>query len=152
MMNRSLHVVVAVALLGVVSFAANKTLVNVDRHGVGLQGHDPVAFFSQNLPVKGKPEFTSIYKGVIYQFASSENRDTFNKAPAGYEPQFGGYCAYGASKGTKAPIKIEAFQIVNGRLLMQYDTSVRDRFSKDAPANLKLADDKWPGVVEQYGK
>jgi YHS domain-containing protein len=130
---------------------ATKQLVNIDEDGIGLQGYDPVAFFTENQPVKGSQEFTSIFKGVTYHFASAKNRDTFNKTPAKYEPQFGGFCAYGVSRGKKVPIKIEAFQIVNGRLLMQYDLDVRDKFNKDTNGNLKSADEKWPSVLEEYG-
>ena len=68
----------------------------------------------------------------------------FEKDPAKYEPQFGGYCAYGVAKGHLVPVKIDAFQIVNGRLLMQYDSAVRDTFNKDQSDNLATADKTWP--------
>jgi YHS domain-containing protein len=111
-----------------------------------------VAFFTDNRPVKGNAQFQSEYHGATYYFASSEHKAAFDKEPAKYEPQFGGYCAYGASQGHKAPIKIEAWQIVNGRLLMQYDLGVRDDFNKDQQNNLSKADRNWPGLVEKYGK
>ena len=127
-------------------------LVNVDKSGLALQGYDPVAYFTDGKPVKGSPDFTADYKGARYQFASAEHRDLFNQSPAKYEPQFGGYCAYGASRGHKAPIKIDAWQIVNGRLLMQYDLDVKDKFNQDQLGNLRKADQNWPGLVEKYGK
>lgn len=117
---------------------------NVDKEGVGLQGYDPVAFFTDGKPVLGKQEFHSAYHDVTYRFASAEHQQMFEKDAAKYEPQFGGYCAYGVAKGHTAPIKIEAFQIVNGRLLMQYDSGVRDEFNKDQKGNLDAADKKWP--------
>lgn len=150
-MMKSVLFATIVLLLVLPLAGATKQLVNIDQDGVGLQGYDPVAFFTENRPVKGSPEFTSIFKGVTYHFASAENRNTFNKTPAKYEPQFGGFCAYGVSRGKKVPIKIEAFQIVNGRLLMQYDLDVRDKFNKDTIGNLKSADEKWPSVLEEYG-
>ena len=117
---------------------------NVDKEGVGIQGYDPVAFFTEAKPVLGKQEFHSAYHDVTYRFASAEHQQMFEKDAAKYEPQFGGYCAYGVAKGHTAPIKIEAFQIVNGRLLMQYDSGVRDEFNKDQRGNLDAADKKWP--------
>ena len=68
------------------------------------------------------------------------------RTPAQYEPQFGGYCAYGASRGKTVPVKIEAWQIVNGRLLMQYDLDVKNEFNKDPQGTLKKADENWPGL------
>src|SRR5262252_7376885 len=65
--------------------------------------------------------------------------------------QFGGFCAYGASRGHTAPVKIEAWQIVNGRLLMQYDLGVKKDFNKDQQGNLQKADKNWPGIVAKKG-
>src|SRR5271167_857796 len=139
-------------LIAFSTVASAKELQNFDRNGVAIQGYDPVVFFTDNRPVKGSAQFQSEYRGAKYYFASSEHKATFDKEPAKFEPQFGGYCAYGASQGHKAPIKIEAWQIVNGRLLMQYDLGVKDDFNKDQQNNLSKADRNWPGLVEKYGK
>ena len=134
------------------TFAGTKQLLNLDHNGVALQGYDPVAFFTDNRPVKGDPQFESEYHGAKYSFASSEHKAAFEKDPAKYEPQFGGFCAYGASRGHAAPVKIEAWQIVDGRLLMQYDLGVKNDFNKDQQGNLRKADANWPGLVEKQGK
>jgi YHS domain-containing protein len=144
---------VALALFAALSgIAVAKELNNLDRSGVSIQGYDPVAFFTDNRPVKGSSQFQSEYRGAKYYFASAEHKTAFDKEPAKYEPQFGGYCAYGASQGHPAPIKIEAWQIVNGRLLMQYDLDIKDKFNKDQQGNLRKADQNWPGILEKYGK
>lgn len=134
------------------TFAATKQLLNLDRNGVAIQGYDPVAFFTDNRPVQGNPQFRSQYRDAKYHFASIEHKTAFDKESAKYEPQFGGYCAYGASRGNKAPVKIEAWQIVNGRLLMQYDLDIKSEFNKDQQGNLRKADRNWPGLIEKYGK
>lgn len=129
-----------------------KILVNVDKTGVGLQGYDPVAFFTENKPVKGHAGIVSRYNGVIYQFATVEDKKLFDENPAKYEPQFGGYCAYGVSRGKAVEIEVDAFQIVDGRLLMQYDKDIRDTFNKDTKGNLKTADKNWPDLLNSKGK
>ena len=134
------------------TIATAKDLLNLNGNDVAIQGYDPVAFFTDNRPMKGNPEFQSEYRGAKYYFVSAEHKATFDREPAKYEPQFGGYCAYGASRGRKAPIKIEAWQVVNGRLLMQYDLGVKDKFNQDQLGNLRKADQNWPGLVEKYGK
>lgn len=133
------------------AFGQSKSLLNLDKKGIAIQGYDPVAFFTQNRPVKGLPEFERKYNGARYLFATAEDKATFDANPAKYEPQFGGFCAYGASQGHTAPVKIEAFQIVNGRLLMQYDLGVKKEFNKDQQGNLQKADKNWPGVVAKEG-
>jgi hypothetical protein len=117
---------------------------NVDQNGIGLQGYDPVAFFTDGKPVLGNEKFHGSYHDVTYRFASAEHQAMFEKDSARYEPQFGGYCAYGVAKRHLAPVKIDAFQIVNGRLLMQYDSGVKDTFNKDQRGNLETADKNWP--------
>ena len=132
--------------------ALAKELNNVDGNGVALQGYDPVAFFTDGRPVRRDQQFQTQYHGATYYFASAEHKATFAKEPAKYEPQFGGFCAYGASRGKTVPIKIEAWQIVNGRLLMQYDLDVKGKFNSDPQGNLSKADKNWPGLVEKLGK
>lgn len=126
------------------SFALAEPQPNVDQSGVGLQGYDPVAFFTDGKPVIGREEFHSSFHGVTYRFTSAEHQAMFEKDSSKYEPQFGGYCAYGVTKGHLSPVKIDAFQIVNGRLLMQYDSEVKKAFNEDQHGNLETADKNWP--------
>lgn len=141
-----------VAFLIFTAVASAKTLVNVDRHGVGIKGYDPVAYFTDNKAVKGDSQFQSSFNGVTYQFASAGHKATFDANPAKYEPQFGGFCAWAVSQGYTASIDPNAFQIVNGRLLLQYSLDVRRKFSTDTEGNLKKADANWPGIVDKKGK
>jgi len=138
--------------LALPAFAQTKTLLNLDKTGVAIQGYDPVAFFTDGKPVKGKLELAIKQDGALYFFASKEHRELFKSDPAKYEPVFGGYCAYGVSKGKLVEVDVEAFQIVNGRLLLQYSKGVRDDFNKDTKGNLTKAEANWPGLVEKKGK
>jgi len=130
----------------------DKTAVNVDAHGLALQGYDPVAFFTDHKPVQGKAGFQSADHGATYWFASAEHKALFDASPKKYEPAFGGYCAYGVSKGDLAPINVHAFLIVDGRLLMQYSEGVRDAFNEDQKGNLAEAEANWPKLSEKSEK
>src|SRR5712671_103581 len=138
--------------LAMTSFAQTKTLLNLDKTGVAIQGYDPVAFFTDHKPVMGKPEFPTRHNGALYYFASKEHRDLFKTEPAKYEPAFGGYCAYGVSRNKLVEIDVEAFQIVDGRLLLQYSKGVRNDFNKDTKGNLNKAEANWSALVEKKGK
>jgi len=104
--------------------AQSKTLVNVDKSGLAVQGYD-VAYFTDSKPAKGSPQFASTHGGGTYQFASAGHKAAFDKEPAKYAPQFGGYCPWGVAKDSLFKIEPDAFQIVGGRLLLQYDKSIR---------------------------
>lgn len=138
--------------LALISTASAKTLVNVDRSGVAIKGYDPVAYFTDKKAVKGNAQLQSNVGGVIYYFASAENKAAFDADAAKYQPQFGGFCAWAVSRGYTAPIDPNAFQIVNGRLLLQYSLKVRTDFSLDTEGNLKKADANWPSILEKKGK
>ena len=132
--------------------AQTKTLLNLDKAGLAVQGYDPVAFFTGGKPVKGNRELGYHYNGATYYFASKEHREAFISEPGKYEPQFGGYCAYGVSRNKLVKIDVDAFQIVDGKLLLQYSKGVRDDFNKDQQGNLDKANANWPGLVEKKGK
>ena len=129
-----------------------KTLVNVDRNGVGIRGYDPVAYFKDGKAEKGLPQFTSSAGGVTYLFASTEDKAEFDANPLKYVPQFGGYCAYGVSRGSLVEIDPSAFQIVNGQLLLQYSKGIMEKFNRNQSISLQKAESNWPILVEKKGK
>lgn len=129
-----------------------KPFVNVNGQGLILDGYDPVAFFTDNRPVKGDPRFQFSYEGAIYYFASKEHEDLFRANPDKYKPQFGGYCAYAVSLGRVAPIDVNTFSIVNGRLVLQHNERAVSGWNKDIQGNLQLADKYWPAVMKSGGK
>jgi YHS domain-containing protein len=149
---KQLYILSLAAGLAFAATAQTKTLQNLDNTGVAIQGYDPVAFFTDGKPVKGKTEFAARHDGATYLFATKEHRELFAKEPAKYEPQFGGYCAYGVSRNKLVDIDVEAFQIVDGKLLLQYSKSVRESFNQDTQGNLSKANHNWPGLVEKNQK
>jgi YHS domain-containing protein len=119
-----------------------------DRNGA-IRGYDPVAYFTQRAPVKGAREFTHVWRGATWHFASAENRDRFAADPARYAPQYGGYCAYGVAHGYAPPIDPAAWSIVDGRLYLNFDLRTRARWEKDIPGFIRRADANWPGVLKK---
>lgn len=52
-----------------------KELVSADAHTmVALEGHDPVAFFTDGKPVKGDPSIQATHNGSTYFFASKAHQ------------------------------------------------------------------------------
>lgn len=120
-----------------------------EKDGVALRGHDPVAYFKDNRPVKGAPEFRAEFKGSVFHFASAANRDAFRADPAKYAPQYGGYCAFGLAGGYKAATDPAAFSIVDGKLYLNYNAAVQKQWSADIPGFIVKADRNWPAVQTQ---
>ena len=149
-------ITIMTAMLVAVSASAQDTEMkyfnNLDDKGVILDGHDPVSFFTDNKPVKGSAEFQSTYQGAIYYFVSADHLKLFKNDPEKYKPQFGGWCAYAVSLGRTAPIDVNNFSIVDGRLFIQHNQRAVNGWSKDVPANIVKADKYWPAVSAKNGK
>jgi YHS domain-containing protein len=117
-----------------------------ELNNMAIDGYDPVAFFTEQKPVKGSPEFRSDFQGSTFQFASAAHRDAFAADPSKYAPQYGGYCAYGMAKGYKAAIDPAAFTVVSDKLYLNYSETVRSRWVMDIPGYIRKADVNWPDV------
>ena len=91
---------------------AKKPVVNVDQNGVILKGYDAVAYFKQKRAVKGDPKYSSFYGGATYYFASTDDKAEFDKTPAKYAPQYGGYCANSMTKRKLADVDPNVFLVL----------------------------------------
>jgi YHS domain-containing protein len=129
-----------------------KRLILVDDQGVGLSGHDPVAYASDNAAVAGTADHASQHDGATYRFASAEHKATFDAAPAKHAPQYGGYCAYAASMNRLSESDPKVFQIIDGQLLVFTNADFKQQFNKDVAGNKAKADANWPGLVDKHGK
>lgn len=113
---------------------------------VAISGHDPVAYFTVKTPTKGSAKFSTKHDNATYWFASEENRAAFVADPAKYTPQYGGYCAFAASFGKKAPADPMQWSVVDGKLYLNYDARIQKQWQADVPGFIKQADAKWPAV------
>ncbi|MCS6306048.1 MAG: tat pathway signal sequence domain protein [Nitrospira sp.] len=120
-----------------------------ERNNLAIDGYDPVAYFTEQKPVKGSTQFRSDFEGSTFQFVSAAHRDAFALNPAKYTPQYGGYCAYGTAKGYKATIDPAAFTVVGDKLYLNYSETVRSRWLSDIPGYIQKADVNWPEVQKQ---
>src|SRR5436190_21093437 len=91
----------------VITLSAQQPRIYSTEHGA-IQGYDPVAYFKQSKPVKGIRSISYRWNEATWYFSSEENLNAFKKSPEKYAPQYGGYCAFGTSRGYKAPTKPEA--------------------------------------------
>lgn len=101
------------------------------ENGLAIQGYDPVAYFTQKKAVKGNKTFSTTLKGATYRFANAENKMKFDKNPAAFEPQYGGWCAYAmGATGEKVEIDPDKFKILEGKLYLFYHSWVNNTLAK----------------------
>jgi YHS domain-containing protein len=131
--------------------AGEKILVLVDDQGVALGGNDAIAYAKDSVE-EGVADNTSTYETAKYQFASAENKATFDAEPAKHAPAFGGYCAFAASQNRLSEVDPNVYMNYEGQLLMFTNEDFREQFKKDPAGNKKKADANWPSLVEKHGK
>ncbi len=147
MLKNIVKTTAAAALLtfSATTFAADID-VNADVNDLAIKGYDPVAYFTKSQPTKGSEQYTATYKNAIYQFSSAENRDLFKANPAQYAPQFGGFCAFGVTKGRKFETDPNAWKVVDGKLYLNLNQDVRKIWVKDVPGNITTGLNIWPNI------
>jgi YHS domain-containing protein len=149
-MKRSNLIIAGIGIL-LTAFGAGAAMADPVNQidGVAIHGFDPVAYFTQHKAVKGDPDFTSVYDGVTYEFASLKDQKLFELNPAHYVPQYGGFCAFGVSEGAKADIDPHVFTIKDGKLYLNYSEAVGRDFGKNTAARIEKADHNWSAVSQQ---
>jgi YHS domain-containing protein len=113
---------------------------------LAIKGYDPVAYFNESRPVKGRSDYESVWEDVRWHFASEVNRDLFRADPERYAPQYLGHCSMGIAEGDKSEVDPEAWAIVDGKLYLNGDLAVRERWEKNRAANINQADANWPAL------
>jgi YHS domain-containing protein len=124
----------------------NAAAIDGDQR-VMLKGHDVVAYFTQSKHVLGSPQIRSEYEGVTFRFASAEHKALFDKEPAKYLPQYGGYCANGIVYGIPWGGDADMWRIDDGKLYIFGGAASKAAYELDIPKNRALADQYWKEEV-----
>lgn len=117
-----------------------------------LKGYDPVAYVTTGKPVKSDTTFEYKSMDTTYRFSSQANLELFKKKPGKYAPQYGGYCAYAVGKGYTAPVDPEAFDVVNGKLNLNYNKTVQKKWQENRDHYIATANKNWPTIKAKEEK
>ncbi|CCN38567.1 YHS domain-containing protein [Vibrio nigripulchritudo ATCC 27043] len=143
-------VILCTALLGLfssLSYAADPIYTGFFSNKA-ISGYDAVSYFEASEPQKGNSDYKIEYQGANWYFTSKENLDKFVKNPEKYAPQYGGYCAWAVGeKNDTAPGDPLQWNIVDGKLYLNYDADIKSRWEKDIPGFIEKGDQNWPSLV-----
>ena len=133
--------------------AARGQLVNVSgASDIGLDGFDPVSFFTGSTPLNGSPMIRSSYAGATYLFATEQSKAEFDANPQRFVPQYGGFCAYGVSLGILLPVDITTAQVRNDKLYLNVNSDILAKFNADFKGRVDLANTNWPSLFEAHAE
>ncbi|MFM9915425.1 MAG: YHS domain-containing (seleno)protein [Rhizobacter sp.] len=114
-----------------------------------ILGYDTVAYFTDGKPAKGSDAFVTTWMGAKWKFASQAHLDLFKAAPEKYAPQYGGYCAYGVAVDNLVSIEPDKFKVLDGKLYLNYDGDVQQKWLKNPVGFIKTADSKFQALLKQ---
>ncbi len=147
-MNTLFKLVAPFVLFSSTAFATDT--VNVSgKSKVALSGFDTVAFFTDSKAVNGSPFISAEHGGATYFFANEEHKQLFLAKPEKYEPQFGGYCAFGVAEERLFPVDISTWLVRDGKLYLNLNADVRKKFDADIDAILRKANASWPRIQKE---
>ena len=92
------------------------------------------------------------HEGATYLFASERNRDAFESDPDRYTPAYGGFCAYGVSLNMLLPVDITTAQVRSGKLYLNVNAAIREKFDAEFDQSIASADANWPGLFAQHAE
>lgn len=115
--------------------------------GVAVRGYDTVAYFSQRKPTEGKEAFETEWRGAKWRFASQQHLDLFVANPDKYAPQYGGYCAYGVAIGNLVKIEPDVWDIIDGKLYLNYDEDLQGKWRVDISGYIVKATEKFDRLL-----
>lgn len=140
----------ATALLAFVGCSRSQPVNTGLLGNTAVDGYDVVAFHTLGKAVKGNRKLASQHGGAEYRFSSAKHRDLFEKDPAKYLPAYGGYCAWAVgAKGDLAGVDIDTWEIIDGRLYLNYNDGIKKKFLADQKALIEAAEKNWPKIVAE---
>ena len=144
---KSIKTLFLAAMVIIVAVMSTKAFAGEYTHSTpGINGYDPVAYFTDGKSVKGNGYHVADYEGVIYVFANKKNRKVFEANPEKYIPAYGGYCAYGVAVGKKFIADPNVWEVVDGKLYLNLDNKIKGIWVKDVPGNISKANANWPTI------
>lgn len=119
------------------------------RTDTAINGYDTVAYFTVGKPVKGQDQLSTEWMGARWKFSSQAHLDLFKANPEKFAPQYGGYCAFGVSRGYLVKVEPDQFTVRDGKLYLNYDADVQAQWAKDPAGYIRTADEKFPALLKK---
>lgn len=143
----ALSVTGAAALPAASAHAADDLIYTGLFSNTAVEGYDVVAYHTAGEPVRGSREFSTEWNGASWRFANQENLDLFLADREAYAPQYGSYCAWAMAEGYAAKGDPQYWRIVEGKLYLNFNQEIQDRWERDIPGFIAAADANYPSIL-----
>lgn len=110
---------------------------------LAIGGVDVVAYFTDGKPTMGDKQYSIVWEGVTWWFASAEHAGKFQNDPAQFAPQFGGYCSLTTAHGASIPSNPMAWTIYDDKLYLFVFESAKETWLMNPEQLIVRAKKKW---------
>lgn len=111
-----------------------------------LGGFDPVGYQAEGRAVPGRNDISTLWQGMIWHFATEENRAMFESDPRSYAPGLNGFCPVAMSTGRSVPGDPRHFVIIGQRVYLLGSDANQRRFMQNPRAILMEARKVWASL------
>jgi len=142
-------ITLALAFTFIQNVFADEGPTYTDKKGIAIKGYDTVAYFTENRAIKGLEEFSYDWNHGVWLFSNKKNMELFKANPEKFAPQYGGYCAFAAAKGSFAKIDPTQFTVLNNKLYLNYNARIQNKWTKNRDKFIELGDQNWPDLLAE---
>jgi hypothetical protein len=133
--------------------AATTERVVVNRFtGLAIEGFDPVAYFVDQNPERGLPDYEASQAGAVWRFRNEGNRASFVAHPEIYGPQFGGYDPVDLARGVTVAGNPLFWLVYAQRLYLFSREENRTAFAADPELARHEAKSHWPSIEQDLSQ
>jgi hypothetical protein len=132
------------SVLLLAGFAAASRSMAAENAPLAIKGFDPVAYFTEARPVRGRPDIEYEWDERRYRFARAEHRDLFAADPVRYAPQFANFCAMSLAKGELVEADPESWLISDDKLYIFGKRDGPELFRQNLAGNIAQANQHRP--------
>ena len=137
----------AVLVVGCTSYPRKAPTPYYTTDEGAVKGYDAVAYHLDGRAEKGDREFSYMWQDSVWYFKNEEHRDLFAESPVKYAPQYGGYCAYAIVNHEAVPIDPNAWDIVDGKLYLNFSIPIQRKWRESRDEYIEKADEIWPDMI-----
>lgn len=116
------------------------------RDGLALDGYDVVAYFTDGKAVRGNTRWRHEWGSAVWLFSNARNLQTFKRDPHKFLPEYGGYGAFGITRGAIEDSDPQTFQIVDGKLYLHASGEHKTMFDANLERNIRSGNINWERI------
>jgi len=122
----------------------NDRIIVESSNGLAISGYDPVSYHLDEAPRLGDKNIETVWRGVIWTFATPTNQAAFIDNPEYYTPAFGGYDPTSVAEGRLTSGNPLIWAKNDEKIYFFFSAKKRDLFMSNPEIYVNKSEEIWP--------